>query len=91
MWPARQRAAGSSPGAGGRALASAESQVERGRCLIIGGGCHDCHTPKKMGPNGPEADMARMLSGHPESDGRAAAIQAEAKGSPYVDRTSTST
>ena len=30
-------------------------------------GCHDCHTPKKMGPQGPEPDMTRMLSGHPES------------------------
>jgi hypothetical protein len=36
--------------------------------LIIGGGCHDCHTPKAMTPRGPEADMARILSGHPESD-----------------------
>ena len=49
-------------------VASAESQVERGRLLILGGACHDCHTPKKIGPNGPEADMSRTLSGHPESD-----------------------
>ncbi len=49
-------------------VASAESQVERGRLLILGGACHDCHTPKKIGPNGPEADMSRSLSGHPESD-----------------------
>jgi mono/diheme cytochrome c family protein len=48
--------------------APAMSQVERGKWLIIGGGCHDCHTPKKLGPNGPEADMDRMLSGHPESE-----------------------
>ena len=34
---------------------------------MIGGGCHDCHTTKKMGPKGPEPDMSRMLSGHPES------------------------
>jgi mono/diheme cytochrome c family protein len=51
------------------AAAPAVSQVERGHMLIIGGGCHDCHTPKKMGPNGPEADMSKMLSGHPESAG----------------------
>jgi mono/diheme cytochrome c family protein len=50
------------------AAAPAESQVDRGHRLVIGGGCHDCHTPKKIGPNGPEADMTRMLSGHPESD-----------------------
>ena len=37
-------------------VASAESQIERGRLLILGGACHDCHTPKKIGPNGPEAD-----------------------------------
>jgi mono/diheme cytochrome c family protein len=48
--------------------APAESQIDRGHRLVIGGGCHDCHTPKKIGPNGPEADMTRMLSGHPESD-----------------------
>jgi hypothetical protein len=29
-------------------------------------GCNDCHTPYKMGKNGPEPDMTRMLSGHPE-------------------------
>ncbi len=44
------------------------SPVERGHMLVIGGGCHDCHTPKAFGPKGPEPDMARMLSGHPESD-----------------------
>jgi mono/diheme cytochrome c family protein len=47
--------------------APALSQVERGKMLVIGGGCHDCHTPKKVGPTGPEADMSRMLSGHPEA------------------------
>ena len=50
------------------AAAPAESQVERGHRLIIGGGCHDCHTPKVMTPKGPDFDMTRMLSGHPESD-----------------------
>jgi hypothetical protein len=47
---------------------TAEAQIERGRLLIIGGGCHDCHTPKTMTPAGPEADMTRSLSGHPESE-----------------------
>jgi hypothetical protein len=41
-------------------------QVERGKFLVTIGGCNDCHTPFKMGPNGPEPDMNRMLSGHPE-------------------------
>lgn len=44
------------------------SQVEHGKWLVIGGGCHDCHTPKKLGPNGPEPDMSLMLSGHQEND-----------------------
>jgi hypothetical protein len=65
------------------AAAPAESQIERGHKLIIGGGCHDCHTPKKMGPNGPEADMDRMLSGHPESEGVPQPFK-PIKGSPYV-------
>jgi hypothetical protein len=41
--------------------------VRRGEYLVTIGGCNDCHTPWKMGPNGPEQDMARMLSGHPET------------------------
>ena len=40
-------------------------RVERGRFLVGIGGCNDCHTPLKMGANGPEPDMSRMLSGHP--------------------------
>jgi len=47
--------------------APAQSPVERGQYLVNTSGCHDCHTPFKMGPNGPEPDMARALSGHPES------------------------
>ena len=45
--------------------ASSASSVDRGKMLVIGGGCHDCHTPMKPGPNGAEPDMAKMLSGHP--------------------------
>ena len=33
--------------------------------LVIGGSCHDCHTPKLMTPNGPVLDQARLLAGHP--------------------------
>jgi mono/diheme cytochrome c family protein len=46
---------------------SAPSLVERGKYLVDSVGCNDCHTPYKMGPNGPEPDMTRFLSGHPES------------------------
>ncbi len=41
-------------------------QVARGKYLVDIMGCHDCHTPMKMGPKGPEWDMTRALSGHPE-------------------------
>jgi hypothetical protein len=41
------------------------TQEEWGEHLVMIAGCHDCHTPKKMGPNGPELDMSLMLSGHP--------------------------
>lgn len=40
--------------------------LARGKYLVTVAGCNDCHTPWKMGPAGPEPDMARMLSGHPE-------------------------
>jgi mono/diheme cytochrome c family protein len=43
-----------------------EAVVKRGEYLVMVGGCNDCHTPLEMGPNGPEPDMSRMLSGHPE-------------------------
>jgi hypothetical protein len=39
--------------------------VELGRHLASIAACHDCHTPLRLGPDGPEPDMARMLSGHP--------------------------
>lgn len=42
------------------------AMVERGDYLVRTSACHDCHTPWKMGPNGPEPDMTRALSGHPE-------------------------
>ena len=40
--------------------------IKRGEYLVTTTFCNDCHTPFKMGPNGPEPDMSRMLSGHPE-------------------------
>lgn len=53
-------------GAGEPAATTSDSRVERGRFLVTLGGCHDCHTPMKMGENGPEPDTSRMLSGHPQ-------------------------
>jgi hypothetical protein len=43
--------------------------VQRGQYLVTIMGCNDCHTPLKMGPKGPEPDLARALSGHPEQVG----------------------
>jgi hypothetical protein len=50
-----------------QASASTMNPVEHGKHLVTTMGCNDCHTPFKMGPNGPEPDMSRMLSGHPQS------------------------
>jgi mono/diheme cytochrome c family protein len=44
---------------------SPDSLVKRGQYLVTIMGCNDCHTPKKMGPKGPEFDTGRLLSGHP--------------------------
>ena len=41
-------------------------RILRGKYLVETGGCGDCHTPWKMGRNGPEPDATRLLSGHPE-------------------------
>jgi hypothetical protein len=41
------------------------ARVKHGEYLVNTMGCHDCHTPWAMGPNGPAPDMTRMLSGHP--------------------------
>ncbi|RZL38145.1 MAG: c-type cytochrome [Rubrivivax sp.] len=46
--------------------AQASDRVERGRYVVNTSGCMDCHTPLKMGSGGPEPDLARLFSGHPE-------------------------
>ena len=48
------------------AFAPADAKVKRGEYFVTIGSCHDCHTPAVMGPNGPEPDMSRALSGHPQ-------------------------
>ena len=42
-----------------------DEMVKRGGYLVTVGGCYDCHTPKKMTPQGPVDDSSRTLSGHP--------------------------
>ena len=46
--------------------ALAQGDVKRGQYIVSTSGCHDCHTPWVMGPAGPEPDMKRALSGHPQ-------------------------
>ena len=54
-------------GSQGTAAAPAgKARVERGAYLVTMMGCNDCHTPWKMGAQGPEPDMARALTGHPQ-------------------------
>jgi len=53
------------------------SRVERGNYLVSVIGCNDCHTPLKMGPKGPEPDLERFLSGHPEQMGPLPAAKAQ--------------
>jgi mono/diheme cytochrome c family protein len=50
------------------ASGASSRRVERGRYLVQSIGCGDCHTPKKMGAQGPVPDERRLLSGHPEED-----------------------
>ena len=53
---------------GAAAVASAQGAadaVKRGEYIVKSMGCADCHTPNKMGPNGPEPDQTKWLSGHP--------------------------
>jgi len=44
-----------------------EKMVKRGEYLVTTIGCDDCHSPKKMGPHGPEVDMELRFSGYPSS------------------------
>ena len=40
-------------------------QIKHGEYLVTAMGCDDCHSPKVMGPHGPEVDFSRRFSGHP--------------------------
>lgn len=50
------------------AAPAANDLVERGRYLVLVGGCNDCHTPKVMTEQGPQEDHSRLLSGHPAEE-----------------------
>jgi len=47
---------------------SKEALIARGKYLTTIGGCNDCHSPKVMGPFGPEPDTTRLFSGHPKDE-----------------------
>ncbi|MGE5713571.1 MAG: c-type cytochrome [Betaproteobacteria bacterium] len=51
-----------------KAAESTAEKIARGKYIVTTSGCNDCHTPWVMGPKGPEPDMSRMLSGHPEGE-----------------------
>ena len=42
-----------------------EELVKRGDYLVNAVGCDDCHSPKKMGPHGPEVIPELRFSGYP--------------------------
>jgi mono/diheme cytochrome c family protein len=48
--------------------ATKEAQIKLGEHLVKSIGCADCHSPKIMGPNGPEPDPSRFLAGHPAEE-----------------------
>jgi len=52
-----------------RQSAAEAAAVKRGEYLVTIIDCSGCHTPLKMGAAGPEPDMERYLSGHPEQMG----------------------
>jgi mono/diheme cytochrome c family protein len=54
------------PDTGETAAVAPSDKAARGKYLVTVSGCNDCHTPWKTGAGGPEPDMSRMLSGHPE-------------------------
>ncbi len=46
--------------------AASPADIERGKYLTRVMVCNDCHTPWTMTAKGPEPDMTRELSGHPQ-------------------------
>jgi len=65
--PAAPAAPAASPAASAVSAGALAREIALGEHLVKTSGCHDCHTPFKEGANGPEPDMSRALSGHPEA------------------------
>lgn len=51
----------------GSAPLDSAAKIKRGAYLVTIQGCNDCHSPKRMGPHGPEVIPETALSGYPES------------------------
>jgi len=49
----------------GVVIKDSATMVKRGEYLVASIGCDDCHSPKKMGPHGPEVDLELRFSGYP--------------------------
>ncbi len=54
--------------AGSGANSAERSTVERGKYLVMVGGCNDCHSPKVFPGTVPVPDPSRLLSGFPSSE-----------------------
>ncbi|MBD2755882.1 c-type cytochrome [Spirosoma validum] len=54
-----------------------QALIKKGEYLVAIMGCGDCHSPKMMGPQGPEPVASRLLSGYP-ADRPVAARNADA-------------
>ena len=59
-------AAAAEPAATAAKPARLTVEQARGKYLMSTSGCMDCHTPWKLGDKGPEPDLTRLYSGHPE-------------------------
>jgi mono/diheme cytochrome c family protein len=44
-----------------------EELIVRGKYLVAGVGCGDCHSPKNFTDKGPMEDQSKFLSGHPST------------------------
>jgi hypothetical protein len=68
----------------------ADDPQARGKYLVSTSGCHDCHTPWHLTPEGPKPDFSRALSGHPEGLEMPAAPQPQAPWNMTVGATNNS-
>jgi hypothetical protein len=50
------------------AALTGDQLIKRGNYLVTSIGCHDCHSPKRMGPQGPEDNPDLMFSGYQSAE-----------------------